>query len=681
MSAYPTLLAPLDLGFVTLKNRVVMGSMHTGLEEAPDGFARLARFYAERARGGVGLIVTGGISPNLVGRLEPRASQLSFPWQIGKHRLITDAVHSEGGRIAMQILHAGRYAYHPLAVAPSAIKSVISPFKPRSLSAWGIRRTIAAYARCARLAQRAGYDGVEIMGSEGYLINQFVAPRTNHREDEWGGAFENRIRFALAIVRSVREICGPDFIIIFRVSMLDLVEGGSSWDEVVSLAKAVEAAGATIINTGVGWHEARIPTIATMVPRAAFTWITRRMKREVRVPLIATNRINDPATAEAVLARGDADMVSMARPFLADAAFVVKTAAGRADEINTCIACNQACLDHIFERKLASCLVNPYAGRETELELRPAQVAKRVAVVGAGPAGLAAALTAAERGHHVTLFDAAQEIGGQFNLAKRIPGKEEFAETLRYFRVRLSALHVEVRLGVLVDAASLREFDHVIVATGVMPRIPAIPGVEHPKVAGYAQIVSGARVAGRKVAIIGAGGIGFDVGELLTAGGEPPDGHASEGRIDDPAIVAFRDEWGIDEKYRGRGGVMPPHEASPARELWLLQRKSSKVGEGLAKTTGWIRRTLLKKRGVRMIAGVEYVSIDDDGLHVNVEGRPMLLEVDTIVICAGQEPRREIVGDLAALRVAHTLIGGADVAAELDAKRAIEQGTRVALAL
>jgi 2,4-dienoyl-CoA reductase (NADPH2) len=465
MSTYPTLLSPLDLGFTTLKNRVLMGSMHTGLEEARNGFERMATFYAARAKGGVGLIVTGGIAPNLVGRLEPRASQFSFPWQVAKHRLITDAVHAEGGKIALQILHAGSYAYHPIAVAPSAIKSVISPFKPRALSEWGIRRTIAAYARCAALAQRAGYDGVEIMGSEGYLINQFVAPRTNHRSDEWGGAFENRIRFPLEVVRAVREWCGPDFIIIYRLSMLDLVEGGSTWDEVVALAKAVEAAGATIINTGVGWHEARIPTIATMVPRGAFAWVTRRMKGEVRVPLIATNRINDPATAEALLARGDADMVSMARPFLADAEFVNKSATGRADEINTCIGCNQACLDHIFERKLASCLVNPYAGRETELAMRPAASRKRVAVVGAGPAGLAASTTAAECGHAVTLFDAAPEIGGQFNLAKRIPGKEEFAETLRYFRVRLAKLGVDLRLGQRVDAQHLRDFHHVVVAT------------------------------------------------------------------------------------------------------------------------------------------------------------------------------------------------------------------------
>ena len=680
MTAYPTLLAPLDLGFTTLRNRVLMGSMHTGLEEAENGFERLAAFYADRAKGGVGLIVTGGIAPNLVGRLEPRASQLSFPWQVAKHRLVTEAVHRHGGKIALQILHAGRYAYHPLAVAPSAFKSVISPFKPRALSRWGIHRTIAAYARCASLAQRAGYDGVEVMGSEGYLINQFIAPRTNHRDDEWGGAFENRTRLAVEIVRAVRERVGPAFIIVYRLSMLDLVEGGSTWDEVVALAKAIERAGATIINTGIGWHEARIPTIATMVPRAAFAWVTRRMKSEVSIPLITTNRINDPDTAERLLARGDADMVSMARPFLADAEFVNKAARGRADEINTCIACNQACLDHIFERKLASCLVNPFAGRETELRMTLAREPRRIAVVGAGPAGLGTALVAAERGHRVTLFDAASEIGGQFNLAKRIPGKEEFAETLRYFRVRLSSLGVGIELGAPVAADGLRGFDHVIVATGIVPRVPAIAGIDHPKVASYVDIVNGSRVAGRRVAIVGAGGIGFDVAELLTAG-DAPDGHESDGRVDDPAIASFRDEWGIDTTYAERGGVTVARDDEPVREVWLLQRRATKVGEGLAKTTGWIRRTLLKKRGVTMLAGVEYVRIDDEGLHVVVDGAPRVLDVDTIVICAGQEPRREIVDGLRALGLAHTLVGGADVALELDAKRAIEQGTRVALEL
>ncbi|MFO1304050.1 MAG: NADPH-dependent 2,4-dienoyl-CoA reductase [Burkholderiales bacterium] len=680
MPHYPHLLAPLDLGFVTLKNRILMGSMHTGLEEADDGFERMAAFYAARARGGVSLMVTGGIAPNFAGRLEPKGSQLSFPWQVSRHRLITDAVHAEGGLIALQILHAGRYAFHPLAVAPSSSKAPISPFKARGMTAWGVRRTIARYVRCAELAQRAGYDGVEIMGSEGYLINQFIAPQTNHRDDEWGGPFENRIRFPVEIVRRTREVLGPKSIIIFRLSMLDLVEGGSTWDEIVALAKAIEAAGATIINTGIGWHEARIPTIATMVPRAAFSWVTRRLKGEVGIPLIATNRINDPATGEAVLARGDADMVSMARPFLADAEFVNKAAEGRADEINTCIGCNQACLDQIFARDIASCLVNPYACHETVLAAPAPATRKRVAVIGAGPAGLAAATTAAERGHEVTLFDAAHDIGGQFNLARRIPGKEEFAETLRYFRARLAKLGVTLALGRRVGAEDLARFDHAIVATGIVPRIPAIPGIDHPKVASYVDIVEGRKTAGSTVAIVGAGGIGFDVAELLTAG-QAPDGHASDGAANDPAIVAFREEWGIDTAYGARGGLMPPHEPAVARKVWLLQRKTSKVGAGLAKTTGWIRRATLKQRGVAMVSGVEYVRIDDDGLHVTVDGKPQVLAVDTVVICAGQEPRREIVEGLAAKGVAHTLIGGADVAMELDARRAIAQGTKVALSL
>jgi 2,4-dienoyl-CoA reductase (NADPH2) len=680
MPSYPHLLAPLNLGFTTLANRVLMGSMHTGLEEAPDGFNKLAAFYAARAKGGVGLIVTGGIAPNFAGRLEPRASQLSWPWQVGKHRIITDTVHASGGKIALQILHAGRYAYHPLSVAPSRVKSPITPFRPRALTRWGIQRTIAAYVRCAKLAQKAGYDGVEIMGSEGYLINQFVAPQTNFRDDEWGGSFLHRIRFPIAIVRRTREAVGPKFIIIYRLSMLDLVEGGSTWDEIVSLAQAVEAAGATIINTGIGWHEARIPTIATMVPRAAFAWVTRRLKGEVKIPLITTNRINDPATAEALLARGDADMVSMARPFLADPDFVHKAALDRADEINTCIGCNQACLDQIFERQTATCLVNPYACRETELKLMPAANKRRVAVVGAGPAGMACAVTAAERGHDVTLFDAAGEIGGQFNLARRIPGKEEFAETLRYYRTRLAKLGVKVELNRHVGAEDLRGFDDVILSAGIVPRTPAIPGVEHPRVASYVEIVEGRRMAGKRVALIGAGGIGFDVAEFLTAG-EAADGHLSDGRADDPAIAAFRDEWGIDSDYARRGGLKLAREDSSPRQLWLLQRKTAKVGEGLAKTTGWIRRTLLRRRGVTMLSGVEYVNIDDAGLHIVVGGKPQVLDVDTVVICAGQEPRRELVAGLEAAGIVPKLIGGADVALELDAKRAIDQGTRVALAL
>ncbi|MEO8739266.1 MAG: NADPH-dependent 2,4-dienoyl-CoA reductase [Casimicrobiaceae bacterium] len=678
MSQYPHLLAPLNLGHTTLRNRVLMGSMHTGLEEESDGFTKLAAFYAARARGGAALIVTGGMAPNLCGRLEPRAQQLSFSWQLGKHRLITDAVHGAGGKIALQILHAGRYAYHPLSVAPSSLKSPITPFRPRALTQWGIRKNIADYARCAQLAQQGGYDGVEIMGSEGYLINQFIAPQTNHRDDEWGGSFLNRIRFPVEIVRRTREAVGPNFIIIYRLSMLDLVEGGSTWDEVVALAQAVETAGATLINTGIGWHEARIPTIATMVPRAAYAWVTRRLNGAVKIPLITTNRINDPATAEAILARGDADMVSMARPFLADAEFVNKSAQGRAAEINTCIGCNQACLDQIFNRRTATCLVNPYACRETELQLTAAARQRKVAVVGAGPAGMACAVTAAERGHAVTLFDAAGEIGGQFNLARRIPGKEEFAETLRYFRTRLAQLGVRVELNRCVGVDALRGYDEVILATGIVPRTPVIPGIDHAKVATYVEIVDGRRQAGARVAIIGAGGIGFDVAELLSANA-PADGHLSDGLASDPAIMGFADEWGIDLKFAQRGGLKTAHDPPPARKLWLLQRKTGKVGAGLAKTTGWIRRALLKKRGVAMMARVEYERIDDAGLHIKVDGIPRLLDVDTVVICAGQEPRRELLAELQAAGIAAKLIGGADVAVELDARRAIDQGTRIAL--
>ncbi|MBV6475376.1 MAG: 2,4-dienoyl-CoA reductase [Rhodocyclaceae bacterium] len=672
MSQYPHLLAPLDLGFTTLRNRTLMGSMHTGLEESPDGFEKMAAFFAERAKGGAGLIVTGGFAPNLAGRGSPKASQLSFPWQVGKHRIVTDAVHAAGGKICLQILHTGRYAYHPLAVSASKLKSPISPFAPRALTGWGVRKTIADYARCAKLAQKAGYDGVEIMGSEGYLINQFIAPKTNHRTDEWGGSFENRIRFAVEIVRRTREKVGPNFIIVFRLSMLDLVEDGSTWEEVVQLAKAIEAAGATIINTGIGWHEARIPTIATMVPRAAFTWVTRRMKGEVKIPLVTTNRINAPDVAEEVLARGDADMVSMARPFLADAEFVNKAAAGRADEINTCIACNQACLDHIFERKTCSCLVNPRACNETELKILPAATKKKVAVVGAGPAGLAFATTAAERGHDVTLFEAAPEIGGQFNLAKRIPGKEEFGETLRYFRRRLDATGVKVKVSHRATAAELAAggFDHIALATGILPRTPEIPGIDHPKVARYIDVIEGRREAGRKVAIVGAGGIGFDVAELLSHGGAETNN-----------IEHFRNEWGIDSTYAVRGGLKKPADEPPPRQIWLLQRKTSKVGDGLAKTTGWIRRTLLKRRNVKMLAGVSYEKIDDAGLHVRLGDESKVLDVDTIVLCAGQEPRRELLAGLLQAGVAVSLIGGADVAAELDAKRAIDQGTRAAAAL
>ncbi len=674
-SPFPHLLAPLDLGWVQLRNRVLMGSMHTGLEDREQDYPRLAAFYAERARGGVGLIVTGGIAPNRAGWVGPFAGKLSARREVARHRLLTAAVHEAGGRICMQILHAGRYGHHPLLVAPSALKAPITPFRPWSLSARGVERQIGAFVKSAALAREAGYDGVEIMGSEGYLINEFIVARTNQRGDGWGGDYRRRIRFPLEIVRRTRAAVGRDFILVFRLSMLDLVEGGSSWPEVVELAQGLEQAGTTMINTGIGWHEARVPTIATMVPRAAFAWVTERLRPHVQLPLVATNRINDPAVAEAILARGGATLVSMARPFLADAEFVAKAAAGRADEINTCIACNQACLDHVFERLPASCLVNPRALRETELVYRPVATPRRIAVVGAGPAGLSCATVAAERGHRVTLFDRSREIGGQFNLAKRVPGKEEFHATLRYFRRRLQLLGVEQRLGTPASAAMLAAgFDTVVLATGVTPRRPAIDGLDDPRVVSYIELLTGQVTAGRRVAIIGAGGIGFDVAEFLTQ----EDGHAAS--LD---VETFATQWGIDLTLTARGGLNSAHGAaqSARREVWLLQRKASKVGEGLGKTTGWIHRIELRRRGVKFVAGVRYERIDAAGLHVVIAERPRVLAVDTIVICAGQEPARDLEAPLRAGGVAVHRIGGADVAVELDAKRAIAQGAELAAAL
>ena len=669
---YPHLLAPLDLGFTTLKNRVLMGSMHTGLEDIGNSHGRMAAFYAARAKGGVGLIVTGGFAPNPDSIVMQGASILDNETEAAKHRVITDAVHKNGGKICVQILHTGRYAYTKRPVAPSALKAPINPATPHALTEEEIQKTIADYAQCAAMCQFADYDGVEIMGSEGYLINEFLVPHTNHRDDRWGGSLENRMRFGLEVIRAVRARVGAEFIIIFRLSMLDLVEGGSTWDEIVTLAKAVEAAGATIINTGIGWHEARIPTIATMVPRAAFVWVTRRLMGQVGIPLVTTNRINAPEVAEEVIASGSADMVSMARPFLADADFVNKAAAGRADEINTCIACNQACLDEIFEGRLTFCLVNPRACRETELLIEKAVAPKRIAVVGAGPAGMACALTAAERGHWVTLFDAAPEIGGQFNLARRIPGKEEFSETLRYFDRSLDRAGVTLELGKTCTAPELAEagFEHVVLATGIVPRRPELPGIEHEKVISYADLIEGYRIAGERVAIIGAGGIGFDVAEFLT--------HSDD---DQDELERFQAEWGIDPEFANRGGLKPPTRAAGQRQVWLLQRKAAKVGDGLAKTTGWIRRTLLKKRGVQMLSGVAYERIDDAGLHIVVDGQPQCLPVNHVIICAGQEPRRDLEEGLRAANVPVSLIGGADVANELDAKRAIDQGTRLAATL
>ncbi len=668
---YPNLLEPLDLGFVTLPNRVLMGSMHVGLEEADNGFERMAAFYAERARGGVALIVTGGIAPNDEARPYPGGAKLSTPEEAAAHRVVTDAVHEAGGRIAMQILHFGRYAYHPELVAPSPLQAPISPFPPHEMSGDDIERTIEDFANCAALAREAGYDGVEIMGSEGYLINEFIAARTNKRTDEWGGSYENRIRFAIEIVRRVRERVGDDFIIIYRLSMLDLVEDGSTLDEVIALAQAIESAGATILNTGIGWHEARIPTIATSVPRAAFAWVTERLKGKVSVPLITSNRINTPEVAEQVLAEGKADMVSMARPFLADPEFVAKAAAGKSDRINTCIGCNQACLDHTFSLQITSCLVNPQACHETILTIDPTPTRRRIAVVGSGPGGLACAVTAARRGHDVTLFEADDQIGGQFNYAAQIPGKEEFHETLRYFRVALADAGVDVQLGRRVGAADLTDFDEVVLATGVTPRIPDVPGIDHPKVVTYLDVLRDHVSVGSTVAIMGAGGIGFDVAEYLTQSG--PSATVTPER--------FYEEWGIDASYEERGGLMHVQLERPAREVTLLQRKHSKVGGGLGKTTGWIHRTELKKRNVRMVPGVNYEHIDDSGLHMTIDDQPVVLDVETIVVCTGQEPQRELLGDLDAAGVSVSIIGGADVAAELDAKRAIKQGTEVAASL
>ena len=671
-SIYPHLLAPLDLGFTTLKNRVLMGSMHTGLEEVANGHERMAAYFGERAKGGVGLIVTGGIGPNTEGGTHPNTKMLVTEDDIAGHKQITDSVHEHGGKICMQILHTGRYAYSPDQVAPSAIKSPINPFTPRALTDEEVYKQIDDFVFTSVQAQKAGYDGVEIMGSEGYFLNQFIAARTNQREDDWGGSYENRIRLPIEVVRRVREAVGEHFIIIFRLSMLDLVDGGSTAEEVIQLGKAVEKAGATIINTGIGWHEAQIPTIATKVPRAAFTWVTARFRKELSVPVITSNRINTPEVAEEVLARGDADMVSMARPFLADPDFVIKAQENRADEINTCIGCNQACLDHVFGGVMTSCLVNPRACHETELFITATTNVKKIAVVGAGPAGLSAATTAASRGHQVTLFDSASEIGGQFNIAKQIPGKEEFFETLRYYGRQIELTGVDLQLNRRVTSEQLNNggFDEVIIATGISPRMPAIEGINHPKVMDYLDVIGAKKSVGQKVAIIGAGGIGFDTAEYITHSGESTSQN----------IPAFMKEWGIDMTFGSRSGiegVTAQPEPSP-REVYLLQRKTTRVGKGLGKTTGWIHRAGLAMKGVLMMPGCDYSHIDDQGLHITVGDNTQILDVDTIIICAGQDPLRELVDGL---NLPHHLIGGADEAGELDAKRAIDQGTRLAAAM
>lgn len=671
MSApYPHLFEPLDLGFTTLKNRVLMGSMHTGLEEAKGGFEKMAAFYAARAKGGVGLIVTGGISPNVRGRLAPNGSQISHFWHVNQHKKVTRAVHEAGGKICLQILHAGRYSYHPLSLAPSAIKAPISPFKPKEMSDRQVERTISHYARAAKKAQQAGYDGVEVMGSEGYLINQFLCSRTNKRTDRWGGSFENRMQFPLQIIRKIRQKVGKNFILIYRLSMIDLVEDGHNLEEVIQLGKAAEDAGATIVNTGIGWHEARVPTIVTSVPRGAFTWITARLKQELSVPVVACNRINTPEVAENILAQGEADMVSMARPLLADADFVNKAKQGTPERINTCIACNQACLDHVFKNKRATCLVNPLACYETELVMQPVQTAKRLAVIGAGPAGLAFSCYAAERGHKVHLFDGANEIGGQFNYAKQIPGKEEFYETIRYFKQRLQETGVHVHLGVTQSAENIRQegFTEVIIATGVQPRALEIEGADLPHVLGYIDVLRDHKPVGKRVAVIGAGGIGFDVSEYLSTT-ESPTLNPDE----------WLKIWGIDKTYANRGALLeqPLREPNP-RQIFLMQRKETKVGAGLGKTSGWVHRNTLKKKGVEMLNAVTYKRIVAEGIEIERNGQTQLLQVDNVIICAGQLPKRPLQSELDALGCRTYVIGGADVAAELDAKRAIRQGAELA---
>ena len=672
---YPHIFEPLDLGFTTLKNRILMGSMHTGLEEEKNGLERISAYYAERAKGGVGLIITGGISPNIQGWTGPFSARMSSKKHAIQHQKITKAVHDEGGKICMQILHAGRYGYHPFNVAPSKIKSPITPFKPFKLTKSGINRTIRDFVNCAKYSKIAGYDGVEIMGSEGYLINQFIAAHTNKRNDEWGGSYANRMRLPIALVKSVREAVGKDFIIIYRLSMLDLIEKGSTWEEVVQLAKEIEKAGATIINTGIGWHEARIPTIATSVPRAAFTWVTKKMKEEVSIPLVTSNRINMPATAEEVLARGDADMISMARPFLADPHWVNKAANEKSDEINTCIACNQACLDHVFKQKVASCLVNPRACHETEFNYDMASVTKKIAVVGAGPAGLSVATIAAQRGHHVTLFDSESEVGGQFNMAKQIPGKEEFHETIRYYKNQLELHNVELILNKRVSRNDLEQsdFEEIIIATGITPRTPNIKGINHRKVVSYLDVLKHKKQVGERVAVIGAGGIGFDVSEFLLHQGD-------SSSLD---IDTWLAEWGIDKDIEARGGIagVQPSYPSATREIFMFKRSKGKFGGNLGKTTGWIHRANLKKQNVQFINEVQYTKIDDQGLHYSKGEESKILEVDNVIICAGQTPLKELYTALESSGKSIHIIGGADIADELDAKRAIDQGCRLAASL